>query len=255
MGAGEWVREDLRKPYVIGDYMFVNGVRLGRPAGGAAERASAAGLGEDEFSLDSLRRTGVLKTARWTRLDAERREQPAAEAGRVEAEGRELFRLACSHCHTTAGYLAIEPLVRGRSAEALGTIVDNLAVPVDDSGEVTDWSRPRPHLRTWRGRRMPPFPGNEEERRALAFYLSRVGGAPATLPPGPASGQNPAQKYLEENCFACHGPGGAFPISGRGRTAAQLHEMLGRLPEINEMMPPFDGSDELRKAVAELLAR
>ncbi len=39
-----------------------------------------------------------------------------------------------------------------------------------------------------------------------------------------------------------------------GRTAAQLYEMLGRLPQVNEAMPAFEGSEELRKALADYLA-
>ena len=104
---------------------------------------------------------------------------------------------------------------------------------------------------------MPPFAGTDAEREALAAYLARLGGSTPHLPaaPGGAAGASPAAVYYNENCSVCHGPGADFPIAGRGRSAADLYEMLGRLPAINEMMPPFEGPDELREALADLLAQ
>ena len=63
MGGAEWAREDLRKPYVIGRYMFVNSVRLPASAGGATL--------EDPFSVEALEARGILATARFTRVPAE----------------------------------------------------------------------------------------------------------------------------------------------------------------------------------------
>ncbi len=245
MGAGEWVREDLRKPYVLGGQMFVNGVRVPRPASAPAPPDGAA----DPFTVTSLRTSGVLAAARFTRLP----DVPPDPVARAEAEGREVFRLLCTSCHTLDGYLAIRPLVQGKATEALDTVIANLASPVGPDGGDAAWDLAPSHVRTWRGRRMPPFAGTDAERLALAFYLARLGGAPAVLPVKDAAG-GPGQAYFDEHCAACHGPGGDFRIGGRGRTAAELYEMLGRLPEINEMMPAFEGSDEVRKALAEHLA-
>jgi mono/diheme cytochrome c family protein len=219
IGAGEWVREDLRKPYVIGRYMFVNGVR--EPRG--PEAAGPSPTGEDRFALDSLQRTGVLRAALWTRL-------PPGGAASHEAEGAEVFRLLCTHCHTIDGHLGIRKLVAGRPREAL---VGVLA-----------------HLDTWRGRKMPPFAGNAPEREAVAYYLARLGGAP----PDEAGAVDPGRAYFAEHCAACHGPGADVPIGGRGRTSAQIEEMLGRLPAVNEMMPPFTGTEAERKALAGYVA-
>lgn len=208
IGAGEWVREDLRKPYVIGQYMFVNGVR--------AE------------AREAHQRNGILAAAAWRR--------PAvlmAGAGPLEQEGEEVFRLLCSTCHTIDGYLAIRPLVRQKRQAGLETVLT--------------------HLDTWRGRRMPPFTGSESEKRALAAFLERLGGTPAPAAAHDAAG-SPAARYFDDTCAACHGEGGEFPIGGRGRTAAQLYEMLGRLPAINDVMPPFEGDEALRRGLASHLA-
>jgi mono/diheme cytochrome c family protein len=244
VGSGEWVREDIRKPYVIGRYMFVNGVRA------APEWAAAAG-GEarhaDRFELSSVRRAGILQAAIWTRLAPTRPGEDALP--RLEAEGQEVFRLACSQCHSIDGYLAIRPLVAGRQQEALATMIGRFTSGDHAPADATS-------LWTWRGRRMPPFAGSDAERDALSAYLARLGGSQPHLPapPAAAGGNVTAGRYFDENCSPCHGEGAGFPIGGRGRTSAQTYEMLGRLPKINDAMPAFEGSDELRKVLADYLA-
>jgi hypothetical protein len=84
-GTGEWVREAVRKPYVIGDYMYSNSVRTD--------------------DLSRLYSEGVLVNARWSPVDT-------VEAGKEEVAGREVFRLLCSSCHTVNGYNAVRPLVK-----------------------------------------------------------------------------------------------------------------------------------------------
>ena len=178
MGGGEWMRADLRKPYVIGGFMFVNGVRLPPPAG--AIRAPADIQVNDPYALDVLRRDGMLAHARWSQVqpaaEAAALEEPEARAEALFRTGRELFKLACTKCHTTDGYQGIRPLVAGRSTSGLQTILGHLARPVNREGRETGWDDPDLRLATWRGRRMPPFPGNQAEQYALAVYLSRLGG-------------------------------------------------------------------------------
>jgi len=263
-GGAEFAREDLRKPFVIGQFMFVNGVRLpAAPGVPAPPPGTAAAPGEDHLSTDALNRNGVLRSALWTgEGPAARANARAGQAGphegeavgsgfsRTIAQGREIFRLQCRACHTEDGYLAIRPLARGMSAAAAGGLLNRLARPVDAAGQAVAWNDPNLRLTTWRGRRMPPFVGTAEERRALALYLAVLGGASAEG----AAAAGGGEQYFEEHCSVCHGPDGDFQIGGRGRTADALHEMLGRLPEVNEMMPPFEGTDELRRAVAEYMA-
>ena len=246
MGGGEWVREDLRKPYVIGRYMFVNGVRVA-PEWTRRVAGTEPTVRDDRFELSALRREGVLKSALWTRL-------PAAAAGgdplqRVEAQGREVFRLSCTMCHTTDGYLAIRPLVAGRSQEAISSILARLTTsdrPPADSAAL--W--------TWRGRRMPPFPGSDTEREAVAVYLARLGGTVPHLPAptGAAAASDAGRAYFNDNCSPCHGFGADYQIGGRGLTAAHVYELLGHLPTVNPVMPTFEGSDALRHSLAEYVA-
>jgi mono/diheme cytochrome c family protein len=180
------------------------------------------------FSAKALGSTGVLKSVAWLN-----RLPDAAAPNRAEKEGAEVFRLLCSSCHTIDGYLGIRRLVAGKSPVALRTVLD--------------------HLETWRGRRMPPFTGTEAEEHALAFYLARVGGSREPFTEAAATGERPAA-YFDANCSPCHGPGAEFQIGGRGRTTAQLEEMLERLQAINSAMPAFEGGGDLRKGLADYLA-
>jgi mono/diheme cytochrome c family protein len=259
MAGSEWVREDLRKPWVLGQYMFVNSVRV-PPAEGAPQPPAAfvERFGADRFSLDAVSASGVLKASAWVRPVPEDLLAPADYAARIEHQGRELFRALCSSCHTVDGYVAIRPLVRGKSAEALDGVLARLALPVGSSGAEVAWNAPRLELKTWRGRRMPPFAGTAEERRMLAGYLALLGGAsPGSLSPPSSVGALPSgagKAYFEANCAACHGPDGLAPFNNRGRKPAELYERIRRLPSINDMMPAFTGTDEERKALAEYLA-
>jgi mono/diheme cytochrome c family protein len=264
MGGGEWMREDLRKPYVIGQFMFVNGVRLPAPEEVPTPPAEAAWQAKDRFSVDALNANGVLRTALWSPIDvgeAATGLDPAARAEREAEMGAEMFKLSCSSCHSVDGYLAIRPLVENQSVAALERTLSNLARPVDSAGNPTSWSDPGLQLATWRGRRMPPFVGTDAERRALAVYLSRLGGTPdagveAAVPDAAEATVPPGLQVYEDYCSICHQPGGDWPMEEmvKGRDAEALYDLIGRLPEVNENMPPFEGTDEERRALAEYLA-
>jgi cytochrome bd-type quinol oxidase subunit 1 len=85
-GVTEWVREAVRKPYVIYDYMFANSVRVD--------------------DLAQLRGQGILKSALWVR---EREVNPKD----LEVAGEEIFRVQCASCHTVNGYNSVRFAVKG----------------------------------------------------------------------------------------------------------------------------------------------
>lgn len=87
-GTSEWVREAIRKPFIIYDYMYANSV-----------------LVDD---ADTLRIDGVLERARWATV------KEVTPENRVEA-GEEYFHLQCGACHAVDGYNGIRPLVEGWS--------------------------------------------------------------------------------------------------------------------------------------------
>src|SRR4030042_1878343 len=70
-GTGEWVREGVRKPYIIGDYMYANSIRMA--------------------DVRRLNQEGVLANARWARVSA-------IDPDNEEEAGKEVFRLVCSRC-------------------------------------------------------------------------------------------------------------------------------------------------------------
>jgi len=76
LGHFERVREFIRKPYVIADYMYSNGIRV------------------DEMPV--YQRDGLLKYATYTR------NHKVTEDNKPEA-GKDVFMIACSRCHTTKG--------------------------------------------------------------------------------------------------------------------------------------------------------
>jgi mono/diheme cytochrome c family protein len=254
MGGAEWVREGLRKPWVIDRYMFVNGVRAA-----AADRAT----GDDPFALDALSRRGILATSPWAAApDAYRPgEAPfeglaVAERAALEAAvGREVFKLECTACHTERGHLGVVRLVRGKSVAAITAVLDATAKPLTADGQPASWSDPGLRVATWLGRRMPPFAGTESEKRALAIHLARLGGDERAGLEAPAVAGGGAEVF-ERHCAACHGPDSPWPMAGRlrGRSAGDFYELVGRLPQVREEMPPFAGSEDERRALAQYLA-
>ncbi|MBI2212107.1 MAG: c-type cytochrome [Acidobacteria bacterium] len=240
VGGAEWFREDLRKPWVIGSYMFVNAVRV----------PDTTGHG-DPFAIDRMPEAGILASSRWTRLPDG---FDLAKATTLEEEvmaGAEVFRIACTQCHTIDGYQAIRPLVAGWNSSALEGVIDRLSVPTDAE---KGWHAKPLKLDSWRGRRMPPFPGNEAEERALAVYLATLGGGQVIAKP--VAGSVDGAAIFEAECSACHGEGGDWPIAPRisRKTRVWIHDALGHLDTINPDMPPFEGSDAERDALAGYLA-
>lgn len=144
LGSYERLREGARKPFVLRDQMFSNGVLVSE--------------------VDDLNRRGVLAKARWA----------ATEPGQAvpASTGRAVFRAQCSSCHTLDGYLSIR-----RIAEAFDrdTLVLFLSALRDDGPK---WKKrppdPKPDYPF-----MPPFVGTDAEIEALATYLDSLKPQPA----------------------------------------------------------------------------
>jgi cytochrome bd-type quinol oxidase subunit 1 len=84
-GTSEWVREAVRKPYIIYNYMYSNSIRV-----------------EDAAKV---KREGVLANSKWTAVES-------VTAENTQEAGEEVFKLLCSACHTKDGYNAVRPLVQ-----------------------------------------------------------------------------------------------------------------------------------------------
>jgi cytochrome bd ubiquinol oxidase subunit I len=86
-GAGEYAREMLRKPYVIGRWMYSNGTRV--------------------TLVDRINNEGYLAHSNWI-WDAGNA-QPTSYS-----RGEAIFRGECASCHTLSGYRSLEQLLGGR---------------------------------------------------------------------------------------------------------------------------------------------
>jgi mono/diheme cytochrome c family protein len=84
-GSSEFVREAIRKPYIIYDYMYANSIRV-----------------EDAPAIQA---EGALASSKWAKVST------VTPQNRIEA-GKEVFRLLCSSCHTVDGYNAIRPFIK-----------------------------------------------------------------------------------------------------------------------------------------------
>ncbi|HZH71736.1 MAG TPA: c-type cytochrome [Mariniphaga sp.] len=80
LGTFERLREFIRKPYVIGDYMYANGILV------------------DEYPL--YQQTGILKHTPYAAM------AEVTEENKIEA-GEAVFNLACTRCHTTHGISSV----------------------------------------------------------------------------------------------------------------------------------------------------
>jgi mono/diheme cytochrome c family protein len=138
-GSFEFVREGVRKPYIIEGFMYSTGVTT----------AKAEGL-DERATLATTRQTGVLAAAPWAVPPGKSIEElNAAEKGRA------VYDAACLKCHAVDGYNAMRPLVRGwsRTGSDLRYLLD--------------------HMEQVRAS-MPPFPGTDAEKEALAAYLATL---------------------------------------------------------------------------------
>jgi putative heme-binding domain-containing protein len=128
----ERVREFIRKPYVIAGHVYANGLR--------------------EVDVPLLQRDGILKHATYCTT------RDIFPGNRIEA-GRDVFRLACSRCHTTAGMNNVVAKLEGLYGK--GTW---------DADQVAAYVENMHGVRTY----MPPFPGNRDELDAMVAYVDSL---------------------------------------------------------------------------------
>ncbi len=146
-GAGilagyERVREGIRKPFVIAEQMFSNGVLVSE--------------------IDALNAKGILSKAAWASKEAGGRALPLGEA---------VFRAQCASCHTRDGYLGIRKIASAMDAE----FAEMFLTAMRDDG--ANWKARaagkdvKPDYAF-----MPPFVGTDEELKALALWLASLNG-------------------------------------------------------------------------------
>jgi cytochrome bd ubiquinol oxidase subunit I len=99
-GAGEYAREMLRKPYVIGRWMYSNGTRVPYVA--------------------RLNAQGYLAHSMWT-WNGDGAVQPSSYS-----RGEAIFRGECGSCHTMDGYRSMRALMDGRDFAGIHNFIQML---------------------------------------------------------------------------------------------------------------------------------
>ena len=131
-GAGEYSREMLRKPYVIGRWMYSNGVRV--------------------KYVERFNQEGYLARSNWV-WNAAGSSNPGSSYSRGEA----IFRGECGSCHTLEGYRPLAKLLEGRDRANIANFITMLHENKPDS----------PYRRF-----MPPMVGTKQDIADLADYLN-----------------------------------------------------------------------------------
>lgn len=141
-GGYERLREGARKPFIIRDYMFSNGVLVSEIA--------------------TLNQEGILSKAKWLMVG-----QPDDPVAR----GRAVFRAQCAMCHTQTGYLGIRQILEPMDEDMLSGILATMKEEGEEyvsgkyvhQGHVATENLDYPF--------MPPLVGTDEEVEALKAYL------------------------------------------------------------------------------------
>jgi len=137
MGSFEFVREAIRKPFVISNYLYANSLYSTQIPGDAG------------FSVDEVNAAGVLPSAKWV---SNRDLTGSNQAG----VGHEIFRVECQSCHTANAYRGLKHYIALRQW-------DESKIQAMVGG-----------LEFMHNGVMPPFAGTDAERGALAVYLNTI---------------------------------------------------------------------------------
>lgn len=145
-GAGEFIREAVRKPYIVYNRVLGNQVR--------------------PQEVPHLRRVGYLEGGLWTGTYIKREFPQVVTDGRIDGDkllalppqmriqvGKTIFMYHCNDCHAIEGYSSVAQLSRGWNRPMLEDLVRHLE-----------------HYHFF----MPPWSGTEEEAEVLTDYLMSI---------------------------------------------------------------------------------
>jgi len=134
-GTTEWMREMLRKPYVIYNYIYSNGIH--------------------KSDVKELVDAGFLNKGKWASALAQ-------SASSDTERGEIVFRYQCMACHTIKGYRSMKKLLGLLDEEAITRLLQMLK---DED--------PTQTANAYAGI-MPPLAANDAELKCLAKYLATV---------------------------------------------------------------------------------
>jgi mono/diheme cytochrome c family protein len=152
MFTEEWSREMMRKPYVIYNYMYSNGLRKNQIA---------------QVNAD-----GFFKSNAWARAEG----ATLAKEDTV-GHGKLMFRYQCMSCHTATGngYRSMARLLGERDENAIANLItlmkDNHVILSEESKDEKGNTVITTKAKTPYNGYMPPVVGHQDELDALSKYL------------------------------------------------------------------------------------
>ena len=210
MWSFEFIREAIRKPYLIHNYLYVNSI-FKEPVPGSAG-----------MSLAEINQRGVLKTAKWVM------NKEITEENRLGA-GREIFRVECQSCHTIDGYRSMRRIIQKRNWP-YSTLVAQLGALDKMFNGV-----------------MPPFAGTEEEKGALAHFIVSL--APGhVVGTATLNGEAVFDQYCA-TCHQKDQTDPMF-VRFLKLDQPQVYYLISKLDSLNPEIPPFEGTDQERQALS-----
>ncbi|MCP3177942.1 c-type cytochrome [Desulfuromonas sp. KJ2020] len=291
IGSFEWTREGARRPYVINEVMYSNGIF--------------------KRDVERLNTEGFLQNAKWVRI------QEFHEESLLEI-GQDMFKNQCYACHTIGGFNNdIVPRTANMSFSALVSYLETIhdrryfmppfAGTSDEmrslatyiysglqgksmaetvavsaaAGQISPgeqlfadncvfcheaaliktktagWSRDRIRqgMDNLSGLNpaMPDFYGSDKEKDQLSDFILALN-APASRVVGVE--HHPGESVFETHCSMCHSLRADYnpllpKIDGWERT--RLRQALDRLDSLNPAMPPLQASEEEKDALADYL--
>ncbi|HTX76115.1 MAG TPA: c-type cytochrome [Terracidiphilus sp.] len=209
MGSFEFVRESVRLPYVISNYLYANSLY------------SATIPGDGGFSVDEVTAAGVLPTAKWI-------DRRILAPGNQVAVGHEIFRVECASCHTPGAYRGLKQLIAQRQW-------DQSKIKAMLGG-----------LMFMHNGAMPAFAGTDQEQSALAAYLNSIAPISAAAAAAAADGKTIYDQNCVM-CHQVSAKDPLFKNLVKDPKAAS--DSLKDLTSLFPLMPDLKLSDEQRAAL------
>lgn len=282
MGAFEWTREAARRPYVINEVMYSNGILV--------------------KDVARINQEGFLKKAKWVQ------NKEVTETNQLEA-GRELFLHQCFACHTLGGFnnniaIRTKNMSYGAMQKYLATIhekryfmppfvgnetelkalaayltaglhkkslaEDSVAVGGRGKSLFEDNCAPchaadllKPKIAGWSKEKirtsldklpalnpaMPDYNAPAADKDAMAGYLHSLNNVGSTTP-----AKEQGATLFEDNCAPCHGFDVLKPkVSSWSKT--RIRTSLDKLSSLNPAMPDYTGSTTEKDALADYMVK
>jgi mono/diheme cytochrome c family protein len=211
MGSFEFVREAIRKPYLISKYLYANSLYAAKIPG------------DGGFSVDEVNAAGILKSAKWI-------SNHELTTSNQAAAGRDIFRIECESCHTTDAYRGVRHYLALRQWDQTKIQAMLGGIEFMHNGV------------------MPPFAGTDAERAALAVYLNAV--QPVSTADAEAAGDGKtifAQNC--SMCHPASAIGPLFKAQARDANA--LSGAFKDLTKLSVIMPDLKLPERQRVALAQ----